>query len=535
MSSRKRRRSSPTPLRAVGLIALNLAALALLWSIWPRDVDASAPQPEQLALSAALPATPRAETGRRDKLERDLQALIARAIEKARVESKGKADAGNVEVAVCVRELGGGADSEVAIAADRPLRPASNMKLVTTAAALVLLGPEFQFDTRFEAAGAIDEGTLRGDLVVRAAADPLYERDGNGDVEKLFAPAIAALRDNGITRVAGDLVLDEATFVAPGPGPEWPDVNQHGNEYCALAAAFSVNRGCVTANVTPAEIGAAARVGVFPRDHGWAENLGVRTEAGGKVTIQMHARPSGVLVKGTIGARSRPWSDACAAPDPVAMFGHVLAGALERNGVVVEGAVRRERGAPPGQVVAHLRTPLSQYLTAINTDSTNSVADQVFLASAYATSGFGTREAGQRATRAALDKLGVPSRELVQVDGSGLSRANRVTARQIAALIEAVLLRDEQSAMLYRDSLALAGETGTLDDRMKGTPARARVRAKTGFIAGTSALSGVVLALDNRSLVFSILVNYPELDGLNASCWKPMQDEICVRLVGGKP
>jgi D-alanyl-D-alanine carboxypeptidase/D-alanyl-D-alanine-endopeptidase (penicillin-binding protein 4) len=219
----------------------------------------------------------------------------------------------------------------------------------------------------------------------------------------------------------------------------------------------------------------------------------------------------------------------------VLLFGEVLRSALERRGITVLGRVRRERGAPPGVVIAHLRTPLANYLTAINTDSNNAVADQVFLATAYATSGFGTREAGARATRSALDRLGVPSQELHQVDGSGLSRANRVTARQVAALIEAVLMRDERSAMLYRDSLALAGETGTLDDRMRDTPARARVRAKTGFIAGTSALSGVALALDNRTYVFSILVNYPDVDGLNTKCWKPMQDEICLRLVGGGP
>ncbi|NUP98016.1 MAG: D-alanyl-D-alanine carboxypeptidase, partial [Planctomycetaceae bacterium] len=83
----------------------------------------------------------------------------------------------------------------------------------------------------------------------------------------------------------------------------------------------------------------------------------------------------------------------------------------------------------------------------------------------------------------------------------------------------------------YLDSLAVAGERGTLDDRMGKTVARGRVRAKTGFIDGTSALSGVAEALDGRRFVFSILVNYPDAGGLNSSVWKPMQDELCVRLV----
>jgi D-alanyl-D-alanine carboxypeptidase/D-alanyl-D-alanine-endopeptidase (penicillin-binding protein 4) len=123
----------------------------------------------------------------------------------------------------------------------------------------------------------------------------------------------------------------------------------------------------------------------------------------------------------------------------------------------------------------------------------------------------------------------------VQVDGSGLSRANRVTARQVAALIEAVLLQDERSAAVYRESLAVAGERGTLSDRMEHSPARGRVRAKTGFIDGTSALSGIADAADGRQFVFSILVNFPIVQALNPSVWKPMQDAVCERLVRGRP
>ena len=85
------------------------------------------------------------------------------------------------------------------------------------------------------------------------------------------------------------------------------------------------------------------------------------------------------------------------------------------------------------------------------------------------------------------------------------------------------------------DRLVRKGLEGTLDDRMKSSPARGRVQAKTGWIAGTSALSGIATALDGREQVFSILVNYPDVDGLNTSCWKPMQDEICALLVRSAP
>jgi D-alanyl-D-alanine carboxypeptidase/D-alanyl-D-alanine-endopeptidase (penicillin-binding protein 4) len=244
----------------------------------------------------------------------------------------------------------------------------------------------------------------------------------------------------------------------------------------------------------------------------------------------MQALATGLLVSGTMPGKSSPFSDSCAAPDPVALFGNALRGALARHGVMVQGRLRRERGVPPGVVLAHLRSPLAKYLAAINTDSTNACADQVFLATAFATSGYGTREAGARATKIALAQLGVPADSLVQVDGSGLSRSNRVTARQMTALIEAVVLRDERSAQIYRDSLAVAGRTGTLEKRMRGTPAEGVINAKTGFIGGTSALSGIAPTPDGRVFVFSILVNFPEYDGLNGN-WKDMQDAMCVRIV----
>ena len=127
-------------------------------------------------------------------------------------------------------------------------------------------------------------------------------------------------------------------------------------------------------------------------------------------------------------------------------------------------------------------------------------------------------------------RLGVPTAGLVQVDGSGLSRDNRVTARQIAALLDAVVGLGGELSRAYLDSLAVAGESGTLERRMRETPTCGRVRAKTGWISGTSALAGVVETLSGRHLAFSILVDYPDISGLNTACWKPMADELCAHL-----
>ncbi|MCY3003399.1 MAG: D-alanyl-D-alanine carboxypeptidase/D-alanyl-D-alanine-endopeptidase [Planctomycetota bacterium] len=550
-----RKNSSLSPgLRLALVLALNAAAVFVLWRVWPRDSDAQAadrgaanqdevPEWQRALRSAANGAAQLVDDGPQvdapaglsreqlSQLERGLRATIEKHVEEARKLTGGKVHQGNTAVALHVREVGAGSASDIALGSERLMRPASNLKLVTTAAALALLGPDWQFRTRFDATGPIEAGVLRGDLVVRAGGDPLYDPTSNGDVEHLLAPVISELAGLGITVIAGDIVLDEGEFQRPAPAPQWPEAGQHWAEYCALAGGFSANRGCLTAIVSPSGVGTPARVEVFPREHGLPLNVGVRTEAKGGVDVQCGARPTGVIVRGSIARGSAPFVASFSHPDPVELFGYAFSGALARRGIVVQGRFRRERNVRAASTLAELRTPLENVLGPINADSTNAVADQLFLATAQAVIGQGTRAAGAQATRLALERLGVPREGFEQVDGSGLSRANRITAQQVVALIEKVLTQDRRSARLYLDSLAVAGERGTLDDRMGKTVARGRVRAKTGFIDGTSALSGVAEALDGRRFVFSILVNYPDSGGLNKSVWKPMQDELCVRLV----
>jgi D-alanyl-D-alanine carboxypeptidase/D-alanyl-D-alanine-endopeptidase (penicillin-binding protein 4) len=541
------RRRPPLALARVAAILLaNAAALGLLWwLVIPRgdELHAASSAPPAIAApleAAAQPAVP-AQPARRSALagravEQRVRGLIGKWSRKAEEASKGKVRASQVRVAVDVRELGAGDEAELAIEADRAQPPASNMKLVTSAAALVLLGADWCFETTVEGSGPITDGRLQGDLVVRAGADPLYDAQADGSVDALLAPLIEELRAHGLREVQGDLVLDEGDFEAPAPPEGWPDEGQRWSEYCALAGGFSANRGCLTAVVRSGAAGRSARVAVEPRHHGLPESIGVETVGQGKLLVRLDARSkAGVRVQGSIPKSVERWSDSFAHPDPVALFGSALRGALKDAGIRIDGSVRRERGARGGVVLARLRSPLGSVLAPINTDSNNGVADQLFLALGPAAGGAGTRAAAAQATRRAIEELGVPAEGLAQVDGSGLSRGNRATARQIAALLAAVLEQDAPASELYRGSLAVAGESGTLEERMDADALRGRVQAKTGFIAGVSALSGVVRSAAGPQYVFSILIQYPPHDGLNSSCWKKLQDEVCALLVGLEP
>ncbi len=471
-------------------------------------------------------------------LTRRVETAIANAVRRASRATGEKVNARNVVVAVHVVDAAEGGYERISIQSDMSLRPASNMKLVTSAAALVLLGADATFETPILARGAVAAGVLQGDLIARAVGDPFHDPAGDGGLARWLEPLAADLRRNGIESVRGALILDESTFLVPGPGPEWPSASEYWKEYCALAGGFSANAGCLTASVRPgSSSGARAEVLVRPQFHGLTRRGEVRSVGRGhRLDIAVGVSSGNVTVRGEIPLDVHTWSARFAHTDPVELFGHAVLGGLAARGIEIEGGFRRERDpeVSAAREVARMVSPLAETLEPILADSNNSVSDQLFLAVGHAVARAGTREGGRRATATALERLGVSPDGLVQVDGSGLSRADRVSARQLTSLLLAVGSGDPDVAAAYEGALAVAGERGTLEKRMRDSVARGRVRAKTGFISGTSGLSGFVETLSGRRLVFSILVAYPPTSGLNTSCWKPMQDDICAVLVASE-
>lgn len=538
------RRSTAKRLRAFGAWCVGLA-LALPLTACGADAGAATHGDEAAAqeASAPAPAAPAPEHRQRPErrpaaaardaaLEADLAALLDAGFVKARTARKGKLSGADVQISVSVRDAVTGAVL-ADLRADRSLRPASNLKLVTAAAGLYLLGPTGTFDTRYELGGEVADGTLRGDLVVRGGGDPIV-RDGSfGAVEAYFDVLASKLDARGIDRIAGDLVLDEGDFLEPAPGPSWPSADQHWKDYCALAAGLTINAGVIEAVVRTRPGASRADVAVHPWPAGLPSDVDVRQVNGTINDVRVGATVSRLTVGGKIGRKLDGIDAAFRHPDPVAYFGAVLEARLAAHGIQVDGAVRRERGAPGGEHLVTVTSPITDSLVPINTHSNNSVADQLFFKLGHDFGGGGTRAGGEGAVRLALERLGVPTAGLEAVDGSGLSRDNRVSPAQLTALLWAVLheLDTAPSAGLFRDSLAVMGRTGTLDGRMRGTPADGAVFAKTGFIAGTSSLAGWLQTTSGRGIVFSIMVNYPSYGGLNNSAWKPMQNDMVLRLL----
>ena len=465
-------------------------------------------------------------------LQADITARVSKALGRVSKESGGAAQ--DADCRVCFRMID--LESGRVIAERDALRPsesASNMKLVTTLAALVALGPGFRFETVAEANGPTQAGVLRGDLILRAAGDPFYSAQGADAAKAELGKLARSVADEGIRTIQGDLIFDAGGFVESGPAPGWPKPEGFWTASYGLSSAFTLQGGLVTMTCTPQGLGELCRVELAPWPCGLdleASVAGIKGR-GNDVRLGLVDVRRELGVSGTYGASNGSFSKAFRHPAPKEMFAAAFQDELYKAGIKVQGKQRHASGTPVGRQVAVLSRSWLGLIEPINTDSVNSVADGLLVAMGHERFGIGSREQGARAVLDVLRELKVDVAGFHQADGSGLSRDNRVHAELLSELLVYALELPEQIAQVFLDSLALAGETGTLERRMLDGVARGRVRAKTGWIKGASSLSGVAETLRGRRIAFSMLVNYPRVNGLNNSVWKPMLDDICERLV----
>ncbi|QDU67464.1 D-alanyl-D-alanine carboxypeptidase/D-alanyl-D-alanine-endopeptidase [Engelhardtia mirabilis] len=478
-------------------------------------------------------------TPAREAIDPRLQALLDReadgALDSVAKASGGKAGRSDCLVSFLAVDLESGA-VVASRAPDRSMAPASNLKLVTTLSALHVLGPDWRFRTPVEAAGPLNAGVLGGDLVVRAGGDPLF-RDGDPDYARgRLAQLAGSLAEAGLRRVDGALVLDLGSFAPVGPAPGWPTSSASWTGSYGYVAGLTANAGLVDI-AFEALAGGRTQTTIAPSPTGLREesNVASTSQTVNDVQIGLYDSSGRLVLKGELGPPGRSFERDIRHPNPPALFAALFLRALADRGIDVRDGFREARGVAPGRELAALETPWIDLITPINQDSVNPVADAVFLAMGGATSGQWTREAARSAVAGALTDLGIDPRGLHQVGGSGLSRDNRISPRMVVELLRAALAQPPSVRQRFLDSLAVAGQSGTLEDRMGGTAASGRLRGKTGFIQGASALSGYVETLGGRQLVFSIVVEYPRLGGLNNSVWKPMHDSIGAHLAQWSP
>lgn len=343
--------------------------------------------------------------------------------------------------------------------AGRLFMPASNMKIVTSSAALTLLGPDYTYKTTFLVDGPVQDSLLDGDLIVIGRGDPTISDNMRGVATTVMDALADSIRAHGIRQISGRLVRVGNAFPdsTRGYGWEWDDLGEY---YAAGVDELIFNEGM--APTTP--------------------------------------RPPPDTVRDS--AYSGP------AKDPGTAYLNALNDALIRKGITLDAGVLDSILPTPikmDTLFTFTSLPMRNIIPALMKPSQNQIAEILLKTIGLERGGMGTADSARKIVGQLLLSWGVQQDGFVIRDGSGLSRHDMLTPETIVRVLDRIQ-RDTAFAVFY-NALPIAGIDGTLENRMKGTPAEGNVRAKTGSISYARSLSGYVTTADGERLIFSILAN----------------------------
>lgn len=413
----------------------------------------------------------------------------------------------DANVTVVVRDVASG-ESLVELNSAEPRAPASTMKLVPTFAALELLGPAYAWKTRAWADAPVTRGVLKGNLYLQGGGDPLLT------IERWWR-FIADLRQTGLRVIEGNVVIDQTRFAALDERPEDFD-GKYWRTYNVLPDALLVNWQSADFVIRPADDGGGVEVSIQPYPDGLVvENRAVLTGgrcAGRNRSIAITGpadRPERIVVTGRLSSSCGPQTQRRAVMQPAEFaYGTFLTLWRQQGGEVRGGMLR----APTPPTARLLLTQESQSLAEIvrvtNKHSSNMMARTLLLTVAAEKAGVpATAPGGEAAVRNWLASRGLDFPELVIGNGSGLSRAARISGDSMARLLIAAW--NSRYAPEFLASLALGGLDGTLRKRFESIDDPSRIRMKTGTLRDVSAIAGYVAGRSGRHFVVVVFVNHP--------------------------
>ncbi|WP_134684078.1 D-alanyl-D-alanine carboxypeptidase/D-alanyl-D-alanine endopeptidase [Brevibacillus migulae] len=398
--------------------------------------------------------------------------------------------------------------------------PASNMKLFTIATALDRLGPDYRYKTEIYVDGPISEdGSLQGNLILKGYGDPSFTSE---DLEELAEE----LMDRGIRHIQGSILVDESYFdeMRLAPGWMWDDEPY---DYSAQISALGLDRNIVTIEIKPDNrVGEAPNIQLIPENSYLSVSNSATTVSGTSNNTQVN-RPRAknlITVKGTIGENAKTVKETITMEDPALYVGNVFSHYLAENGITINDPLQIQKTTVDSDdpFLTHHSEPLRELITYANKESDNFYLEMLCKTLGAVEGRQGSFEEGAKVIAEYLEDAGIEGYQ--QVDGSGLSRHDLISAADMVALLRYVESQEYWDEFV--DSLPIAGVDGTLANRMKNTPAANNLKAKTGSMSGVNALSGTVTAENGDTLLFSILTN----GVYKSASARKLQDDIGVLL-----
>ncbi|MFQ5572600.1 MAG: D-alanyl-D-alanine carboxypeptidase/D-alanyl-D-alanine-endopeptidase, partial [Rhodothermales bacterium] len=388
---------------------------------------------------------------------------------------------------------------------DKRLIPASNQKLLTTAAALEVLGSDYRYTTTLHVVGQIQGSVLRGDLILEGSGDPTFgsRRVGGDDPLKKWAEGLVHM---GVTRIEGRIIGDDDVFDDGAYARGWDVAHIATESFAPARGGLSYHDNMVQIRLEATSVGEPPVVRESPPGYFEIRNqlstsprrrrIWPRVERRvGTDAVRLH----GMVPRAYRGTLELPVSD------PTAFTLHAFLHALREAGIEVAAPVYDvdALGEKPDYEQArplftHVSPPLSEIINVINKRSDNLYAEQVFHTLAWG----GESGGGTRRVKEVLVRLGIPAAEVSARDGSGLSRKDLVTPEAMGRLLARMYAHEDREVFLA--SLARGGEPKTtLEYRLRGVP----VLAKTGSLEYVRTLSGYATTPDGRTVAFVLLAN----------------------------
>ena len=409
--------------------------------------------------------------------------------------------------------------------------PASTMKLVAVATAADAVGWDYRFKTRFFTTGGIADGVLHGDLLIVGNGDPSLLGPPHTELER---PWLRVLRDKGITRVEGRVIGDDDDVEEPRPGFAW-SWEDMGYAYGAIPGALNVGENVATLTVSPGNAEGLPTIIEMSPSAPEIEVVNHTTTStpGTQRSVWPELRPgdAALSIHGTVPADGAPMTVAAAVGNPTVWFARVVRNDLLVAGIDVTGPAVDidDVVVKPNQETAvllhtHQSVPLSEIAKPLLKDSINLYAESV-LRLATGREGVRTTGAALDATRLRLEGWGIPKDGIQIVDGSGLSRRNVVAAETLVSILKR--FHDPAGTSPWMQAFPVAGRDGSLENRMKGTPAEGIAIAKTGTMSNIRAIAGYVKTADGEPLAFAIIANNFEGPGTGVTA---TIDALVVRL-----
>jgi D-alanyl-D-alanine carboxypeptidase/D-alanyl-D-alanine-endopeptidase (penicillin-binding protein 4) len=412
--------------------------------------------------------------------------------------------------------------------------PASNIKLVTSAAALSRLKPDYRFKTIVSHDGTREEGIIQGNVYIKGYGDPKL-------VTEELLMIVRGIRSSGIELISGDIVADDSFFDNERIGNGWK-IENNSRAYNAKIGALSLNFNTINGCVKPGENHKDKPAVITNPPTNFVEviNRAVtkRRGIGNAITIDRIEEGGGdkIIIQGEVSAGKKRMCCYRTISNPPLYTATVFKEFLEREGIHVKGGIRLGVQPPDTvELINHESVPLSIIVRDLNKMSNNFIAEQILKTLGAEVKGEqGTAEKGLEVVRDYLKEIGIPGNEYRIADGSGLSKLNNLTPSQIVRVLES-MYDDFKLQAEYIASLSVMGVDGSLKERMEGSLLKGMVRGKTGTLDGVSAVSGYAACSSCSSkgeiYAFSIIMNGFQCDF--SRIWH-IQNQIISAIAGVK-